>query len=279
MTLEGRSRQERQAALVSARAGIDVRKGSKAAVRLVKERVRFTVKSGLPAGLLLPFENWSFQAGKSAPRRLAPLLTQGESWSDQKVLFHPHDAGRVALGDDRPLGHNVLRDHAGPRAGRLAGYDRGHTSDDGAAVDEAGRVAHGRQHLPIFHRPKCWRHRVAAADLDACAVVRLHDVVGGERHVVVVEEGGVDLRELAQKRFPDMGDLVHVPVARRGVHHLHLWVLLGDVPEAPSAALCAGVAGAPCVIVTIPRHQSRPSASALRGAHMNSLSGRGRCAR
>ena len=193
MTLEGRSRQERQAALVSARAGIDVRKGSKATVRLVKERVRFTVKSGLPAGLLLPFENWSFQAGQSAPRRLAPLLTQGESWSDQKVLFHPHDAGRVALGDDRPLGHNVLRDHAGPRAGRLAGYDRGHASDDGAAVDEGGRVAYGRQHLPIFHRPKCWRHRVAAADLDACAVVRLHHAVSGERHVVVVEIGGVDL--------------------------------------------------------------------------------------
>jgi hypothetical protein len=30
VTLEGRSRQERQAALVSARAGIDVRKGSEA---------------------------------------------------------------------------------------------------------------------------------------------------------------------------------------------------------------------------------------------------------
>src|SRR5260370_29909137 len=40
----------------------------------------------------------------------------------------------------------------------------------------------------------------------------LHHVVGGERHVVVVEEGRVDLWIFRQERLPDAGDLGDVPV-------------------------------------------------------------------
>jgi len=53
VTLEGRSRQERQAALVSARAGIDVRKGSKADLVGVIAHVRYVPQADIDAYLAL----------------------------------------------------------------------------------------------------------------------------------------------------------------------------------------------------------------------------------
>ena len=73
---------------------------------------------------------------------------------------------------------------------------------------------------PSLHRLDRRRHGVDAADQDIGAVVRLHDVVGGERHVVVVEEGGIDLRVLGQLGLPEARRLGHVPIGRLGVEHL-----------------------------------------------------------
>ncbi len=71
---------------------------------------------------------------------------------------------------------------------------------------------------------------------------RLHDVVGGERHVVVMEEGRVDLRVLGEIGFPQARHLGDVPVGRLGVEHLDAGILLDHRVEALGAALRAGMA-------------------------------------
>ena len=86
------------------------------------------------------------------------------------------------------------------------------------------------------------RHRVDAADQDVGAVVRLHDVVGGQRHVVIVEEGGIDLRIFGQIGFPQPRRLRYVPIGGLGIEHLDTRILLDDGVEALGAALRAGVA-------------------------------------
>ena len=63
--------------------------------------------------------------------------------SDQEVLLHPHHAGRVGLGDHRAVDDDVLRDPARP--GLLADTTAATPAIDRAAMDAAGRVAHGRQ--------------------------------------------------------------------------------------------------------------------------------------
>src|SRR5215217_2096782 len=52
--------------------------------------------------------------------------------SDQEMILHPQHAGGVLLGHHRTVGDDALRDAA---ARLLACRNRGHASDDGAAVD------------------------------------------------------------------------------------------------------------------------------------------------
>src|SRR5271169_1897850 len=133
------------------------------------------------------------------------------SGSDQELLLHPDHAVGVGLGDDGAVGDDVLRDAA--RAGLLAVHDRVDARDDRAAMDAAGGVAHRRVHRAVLHRLDRRRHRVDAADLDLGAPLGLHDLGSGERHIVVMEERGVDLGVFRQQRFPDARHLGDIPVA------------------------------------------------------------------
>ena len=69
-------------------------------------------------------------------------------------------------------------------------------------MDAAGRIADGCEHTAFAYRLDRRRHGVDPADQDAGAVVRLHDVVGRQRHIVIVEEGRVDLRILGEIGLP-----------------------------------------------------------------------------
>src|SRR4051794_32933882 len=89
----------------------------------------------------------------STPPKLLPIplsssagadMCNGRPRSDQQMALHPLHPGRVGLGDDRPVGHDMLGDAA--RAGLLAVHHGGDACDDGAAMDAAGRVAHGGVH-------------------------------------------------------------------------------------------------------------------------------------
>src|SRR5579871_2186076 len=123
----------------------------------------------------------------------------GISGSDQEVVLHPLHAGRVSLGHDRAIGDDALRNAL---AALLATDDRGNACDNGAAMDTAGRVADGSKHPPFADGLDRRRHGIDPADQDVGAVMRLHDVVGGKSHVVVMEERGVDLRIFGEIGFP-----------------------------------------------------------------------------
>ena len=58
------------------------------------------------------------------------------------------------------------------------------------------------EHAALAHRLDRWRHGVYPTDENVGAVVRLHDVVGGKRHVVIVEESRVDLRVFGEIGLP-----------------------------------------------------------------------------
>src|SRR3984957_9581329 len=129
---------------------------------------------------------------------------------DKELLLHPQHAVGVGLGDDRPVGYDVL----GNAGAGLCALDHGlHAGDDRPAMDAAGWIANGGVHVPILHRLDRRRHRIDPTDLGLRAALRLHDLVGGERHVVIVEERRVDLRIFGEQRLPDARDLGHAPVA------------------------------------------------------------------
>jgi CRP/FNR family transcriptional regulator, cyclic AMP receptor protein len=111
-------------------------------------------------------------------------------------------------------------------------------------MNEAGRIAHGRRHPPVHHCLQCWGHRVAAADFNIRAVFRLHYVIGGERHVIVMKVGCVNFWVLGQQGFPDAGDLGHLPIAGRGIDDLHIRIFLHDLPETVRLASALRVLGA-----------------------------------
>ncbi len=121
------------------------------------------------------------------------------------------------------------------------------------------------------------RHGVDAADQDVGAALGLHDVVGGERHVVIVEEGarrssGCLVSSVSQMR----ADLGHVPVGGLVVEHLACRGTVRDHRlEALGAALCAGVAERALGHDDLALAAHRLVTSALvTEAPMNSLSGR-----
>src|ERR1700722_1063388 len=162
---------------------------------------------------------------------------EASTTSDQELLLHPQHAVGVHLGDDRPVGDdvlwNVLTGLGALRRGLHARHDR-------PAMDAAGRVADGRVHLSGLHSLDRRRHGVATADLDLGATLRLHHLVGGERHVVIMEIGRVDLRIFREKGLPDSRHLRHVPVSRLLVEHLDLREFRDHGMEALGAALRAG---------------------------------------
>src|SRR5439155_11639233 len=102
--------------------------------------------------------------------------------SDQEVVFHPLHARRVRLGDDRTISHDILGDSL---AGLFA-RQRCNTGDDRAAMDAAGGIADRREHAPVSNRGNGGRHGVDPAKQNIHPALRLHDIVSGERHVVVV---------------------------------------------------------------------------------------------
>src|SRR6185295_15042031 len=69
--------------------------------------------------------------------------------SDQEVIFHPLHARRVRLGHHRSIGDDMLG-YAGIRL--LASQHGGDAGHDGAAMDPAGGIAHGRVHAAVEHR-------------------------------------------------------------------------------------------------------------------------------
>src|SRR5262245_9974985 len=158
------------------------------------------------------------------------------AWSDQELLLHPQKPRRVRLRDDRAVDDDVLRDATGVRPSR-----GGHAGHDGATVDPARGVAHRRVHAPVDDRLDRWRHRVDSADQDLGAPVRLHDTGRGERHVVVVEERGIDLRVSVEIALPQLRGFRDVPVRRIGRQHLDVGDPLDDRPEPARASLRAAV--------------------------------------
>src|SRR5262245_46174534 len=125
----------------------------------------------------------------STPPKVLPIplssrrgeAPSGMAGSDQEMVFHPLHAGRVGLGHDRTVGDDVFRNAL---ASLLAGNDGGNAGNNRAAMDSAGRIADGCEHPAFAHRLDCRRHGVDPADQDVGPVVCLHDVIGGERHVV-----------------------------------------------------------------------------------------------
>src|SRR5579872_3364847 len=186
-----------------------------------------------------PRSAWTPPNDFDTPVSSSSAISGFEPGSDEELILHPQHAVGVGLGDDRTVGDDVLRDVL---AGLRAMHDRLEAGDDRPAMDAARRVANGRVHLPGLHRLDRRRHRVATTDLDAGAALGLHHLVGGERHVVVVEVGGVDLGIFGQERLPDARDLGDVPVGRLLVEHLDLREFRHDRVEALGAALRAGVA-------------------------------------
>ena len=69
-------------------------------------------------------------------------------------------------------------------------------------MDAARRIADRGEHAALAHRLDRRRHGVNPANQDVGPVVRLHDVGGGKRHVVIVEESGVDLRVFGEVGLP-----------------------------------------------------------------------------
>src|SRR4029077_11955920 len=104
----------------------------------------------------------------------------GIEGSDQEVILHPLHARGVGLGDDRTIRHDALRDSL---SALFAGGERGDAGDNGAAMNATRWIADGCEHTAFAHRLHRRRHSVTPADQDVGAVVRLHDVIGGERHV------------------------------------------------------------------------------------------------
>src|SRR5579883_530131 len=190
--------------------------------------------------------------------------------SDQEVILHPQHAGRIVLGHHRTVGDDVLG-NAGPRL--LAAGDGGHAGNDRAAMDAARRIADRRVHAAILDGIDRRRHGVDAADQDVGAVVRLHHVVGGERHVVVVEERGVDLRILSEIGLPQARDLGDVPVGRLAVEHLDAGILLHHPVEAACAALRPGVAERALGHDHLALAASLVTSACVTAEPMNSLSG------
>src|SRR5262249_46399823 len=129
----------------------------------------------------------------STPPKVLPIpfssrrgeALSGMTGSDQEVIFHPLHARRIGLGHDRAIGADALRN----ALARLpAGSGGGAPGNDRATRDAAGGCGDGCEHPPLAHGLDRRRHGVAPADQDVGPVMRLHDVVGGERHVVIVEE-------------------------------------------------------------------------------------------
>ena len=108
-------------------------------------------------------------------------------------------------------------------------------------MDAAGRVAHRGEHASVRDGGDRRRHGIDASDEDVLAALRLHHIIGGERHVVIVEEGGIDLGMLGQQGFPDTGDLGHIPIGRLLVKDLHVGEFLDHRLEALGAALRTGM--------------------------------------
>src|SRR5690348_13693228 len=106
----------------------------------------------------------------------------GMEMSDQEVILHPLHAGGIGLGHDRTVGDDVLGNALAALLATRHGRD---ARNDRAAMDAAGRIAHGRIHPALAHRLDGWWHRVHTANQDVGAVVRLHDVGSRERHVVI----------------------------------------------------------------------------------------------
>src|SRR6185437_13491016 len=135
----------------------------------------------------------------STPPKVLPIpfssrrgeVPSGMAGSDQEVILHPLHAGCVGLGHDGTIGDHVLRNAL---TGLLAGNDRGDAGNDRAAMDAAGGIADSCEHTAFAYRLDRRRHGIDSTDQDVGPVMRFHDVVGGERHVVIVEEGRVDLR-------------------------------------------------------------------------------------
>ena len=165
------------------------------------------------------------------------------------MLFHSHQTGRVGLGHDRSVRHDVLRDYSGSHAGLFAGYSRGNPA---MMAPPWMRQDGLRTVATILASITACRAGGMASQPPILMLVRLCHVVGGKRHVIVVKVGGVDFRELAQQRFPDAGDLGHVPVAGGGVHYLHLRVFLDHLPEAARAALRTAVASVSMAMTGVP---------------------------
>ena len=103
--------------------------------------------------------------------------------------------------------------------------------------------------------------------------VRLHDAGCGKRHVVVVEERSIDLRERVEIPLPQLRCFRDLPIRRIGRQNLDTGKLVDDRVEASSAALRAGMSERACVMMIVPWPPIASASAWVTAAPMNSLSG------
>src|SRR5579859_1043575 len=160
--------------------------------------------------------------------------------SDQEMRLHPGHAWRIRLRHHWAVGDDILRDAA--CACFFTSHHGGNASHNGSAVNAAGWIADCRMHPAVYHGGQRRRHRIAAANKYLGSIVRLHHIIGGQGHVIVVEVGGTYLGVFGQQGFPDTSHFRNIPVGWLSVEHLDFRILLDDRFKASRTTLGTRVA-------------------------------------
>src|SRR5918995_2627370 len=155
------------------------------------------------------------------------------------VVVEPDVSGRIVLGDRSAISTDKLRHTA---LGHVGAGDRQIAGPDGAAVDAAARVDDRCQQLVREDR---FGSILQPIDADQQHLVLLSGgldhALGGERHVIRVEEPALHVREALQQVLPERGDLLDLPVAGRLVDDLDIRVILQGLVETFGSTLRPGV--------------------------------------
>ena len=206
-------------------------------VDLARRSVKSTSRSACDAAERLGDAGRSSRSGRSL---LGHRRIRQTRCSDQEVILHPQHAGGVGLGDDRTVGDDVLRD-AACRSSR-----RSMTAATPATIAPPWMRQDGLRTVANMRPSETASIAGGMASTPPIRIsvrlLRLHHVVGGERHVVIVEEGGVDLRVFGEQVSQMRATLVTSQSAGWvSSTSMSGYCLTTDV-EALGAALRAGVA-------------------------------------
>ena len=151
-------------------------------------------------------------------------------YSDQEMILHPLHSGGVGLGHDRAVGHHALWDAPGRSSRRRSRRRRRRRWRRHESGRTLRTVANMRPSLTAWDRR---RHGINSPFRMLVRLQRLHDVVGGG-HVVIVEEGGIDLRVLGQVGLPQAAPSSKTSQSAGWVSSTSMFgILLHDRVEAP----------------------------------------------